>query len=474
MPKNDFLPFATRSTANVVEQDEYSDSAFVKEGFVSGLAKSAEINKAIRQGTSIASAVAQFIADNTGNDVLDNGDVSAIVTLLNSAVGNISGAHIAVASGTADAITATFSPALTALTNGLVVYVRAANANASISPTFNPDSLGALPIVKGANLPLKDGDIGGSGYWMILQYDQEFNKWVLQNPAKGISPLSGIPIGTIEYFGTSAAPTGYLIANGAAVGRTTYPELFAAIGTAFGEGDGSTTFNLPDLIGRFAQGSNTPGQKIEAGLPNIEGQWNRSKTRNIISSEDVVSGAFDKKTLGIFQTFGDSSDSYSGGNLTFNASRSNPIYGASSTVQPPALTLLPCIKAFDAATNPGLIDMTALAQEMADKTDKMAAAHAAMPSDRYVDLTPPAAINTETNYTAIDDGYVALRVESTAAGQGVYVGTYQVSSYSVATSTGHWPSAYVPVSKGGAFAMQYTGGTVRYCRFYYANGSVQQ
>ncbi len=57
-------------------------------------------------------------------------------------------------------------------------------------------------------------------------------------------------------------------------------------------------------------------------------------------------------------------ENYNSG-INFDLSRSNPIYGASNTVQPPALTLLPCIKAFDAATNPGLIDITGLANEVA-------------------------------------------------------------------------------------------------------------
>ena len=55
------------------------------------------------------------------------------------------------------------------------------------------------------------------------------------------------PIGTISPFGGSAIPSGYLLCNGQAVNRTTYAELFAVIGTAFGSGNGSTTFNLPDL-----------------------------------------------------------------------------------------------------------------------------------------------------------------------------------------------------------------------------------
>ncbi|MDP2786595.1 MAG: phage tail protein [Pseudomonadota bacterium] len=67
--------------------------------------------------------------------------------------------------------------------------------------------------------------------------------------------ISGItPVGSVIYVAKSTAPTGYLKANGAAISRTTYAALFAAIGTVFGAGDGSTTFNLPDLRGEFVRG----------------------------------------------------------------------------------------------------------------------------------------------------------------------------------------------------------------------------
>lgn len=71
------------------------------------------------------------------------------------------------------------------------------------------------------------------------------------------SALTGIitvPSGCIASFARNTAPTGWLKANGAAVSRTTYSSLFSAIGTTFGAGDGSTTFNLPDLRGEFIRG----------------------------------------------------------------------------------------------------------------------------------------------------------------------------------------------------------------------------
>lgn len=62
------------------------------------------------------------------------------------------------------------------------------------------------------------------------------------------------PAGTVIQFAGATAPTGYLECNGAAVSRTTYATLFAVVGVAFGEGNGSTTFNVPDLRGRFVRG----------------------------------------------------------------------------------------------------------------------------------------------------------------------------------------------------------------------------
>ena len=71
------------------------------------------------------------------------------------------------------------------------------------------------------------------------------------------SSLTGIastPTGAVSAFAMNSAPTGWLKANGSAVSRTTYANLFTAIGTLYGVGDGSTTFNLPDLRGEFIRG----------------------------------------------------------------------------------------------------------------------------------------------------------------------------------------------------------------------------
>ncbi|MHC4780859.1 MAG: phage tail protein [Planctomycetota bacterium] len=61
----------------------------------------------------------------------------------------------------------------------------------------------------------------------------------------------GTEIGSVTTYAGASIPTGYLSCDGSAISRTTYADLFTALGVAHGEGDGSTTFNLPDLRGRF-------------------------------------------------------------------------------------------------------------------------------------------------------------------------------------------------------------------------------
>lgn len=96
--------------------------------------------------------------------------------------------QVAAADGTADAITAAYTPAITALTDGMVLHIRAAGANTVVAPTFTPadGTIAAKSIVKGNNLPLVAGDIAGAAYWAELQYDVTLDKWVLLNPATGV------------------------------------------------------------------------------------------------------------------------------------------------------------------------------------------------------------------------------------------------------------------------------------------------
>ena len=100
----------------------------------------------------------------------------------------------------------------------------------------------------------------------------------------------GVPVGIImDFAGTSlTVPSGYLACDGTAVPRATYAELFAAIGVTWGSGDGSTTFNLPDLRGRTAIGSGT-GTASDATAHN-PGDKNGTETHTLTSAESGVPG----------------------------------------------------------------------------------------------------------------------------------------------------------------------------------------
>ena len=153
-----------------------------------------------------------------------------------------------------------------------------------------------------------------------------------------------VPTGIVQFFAGSSAPKGWLVCDGSAVSRTEYDELFEVIGTTYGAGDGSTTFNLPNLIDRFAEGGKNVGTKKEAGLPNITGTIQRIYGElGVTSDNSGPTGAFHNNYKGYTKKM----DTAWGKNsfiIGFDASRSNPIYGSSDTVQSPALVLLPIIK----------------------------------------------------------------------------------------------------------------------------------
>lgn len=183
--------------------------------------------------------------------------------------------------------------------------------------------------------------------------------------SSGNVDVSAVPVGTVFWTGSNAVPAGFLLCNGAAVSRIGFPDLFNAIGTTYGSGDGSTTFNLPNLIDKFIQGSATAGVTIDAGLPNITGGFmiDPASYASAVRVKDYH-GAFAATTNGNINNFQTSGSYVADYGINFDASRSNPIYGASTTVQPPAVTMLPCIKAFDGPVNQGTVDVAALAQQL--------------------------------------------------------------------------------------------------------------
>ena len=168
----------------------------------------------------------------------------------------------------------------------------------------------------------------------------------------------GAVIGEIRWFAMSTPPEGWLVCNGAAVGTSDYPALFAAIGNTFSPEDVSAspaTFNLPNLIGKVPWGSTSVGTVIDAGSPDISGHFSATDnvccngqptdTPLVFRSNDgcfsLIDGSGPRALVANISVHGTYADKR---RITFSASSSNNIYGNSDTVQPPALCLLPCIR----------------------------------------------------------------------------------------------------------------------------------
>jgi microcystin-dependent protein len=106
-------------------------------------------------------------------------------------------------------------------------------------------------------------------------------------------------VGQVSHFARNAAPTGWLKCNGSAVSRTAYAALYSAIGTTFGVGDGSTTFNVPDLRGEFIRGWDD-GRTVDNGRGfgsfqnhQVQDHEHRVYTNNAVSgTADGVNNAY--------------------------------------------------------------------------------------------------------------------------------------------------------------------------------------
>lgn len=179
----------------------------------------------------------------------------------------------------------------------------AGNANVLVSSLALSDHTGTLTVAKGGtglgtltanNVILGNGTstptfVAPSTSGNVLTSNG--TTWASTAPAASGS----LPTGAIMPFAGASAPTGgYLLCDASAVSRSTYATLFGVIGTTYGSGDGSTTFNLPDLRGRLPMGAGT-GSGLNAsgtGLPSgsaqtarTRGQWLGEETHLLTTSE---------------------------------------------------------------------------------------------------------------------------------------------------------------------------------------------
>lgn len=174
---------------------------------------------------------------------------------------------------------------------------------------------------------------------------------------------SGSPTGTITMYGGSSAPSGWLLCQGQAISRTTYADLFAVIGTTYGFGNGSTTFNLPNLQGRFPLGksnshalASTGGAETHTltvnempahthGSKSLTGWAEAYGDTGIVGASGGVSGVFGKGSTNL--GYGpDYNGGYQGFRLTIDASHEHDSVGGGAAHEnmPPYQTVNYIIK----------------------------------------------------------------------------------------------------------------------------------
>ena len=212
------------------------------------------------------------------------------------------------------------------------------------------------------------GDGFGRGIIHLIEDNGSNKTWAFEHNGDFVSPNDVLSssgrsinksiqqdevVGEVAFFARTTPPSGWLKANGAAVSRTTYAALFAAIGTTFGAGDGRTTFNLPDLRGEFLRGLDD-GRNIDRGrrlgtaqgdaIRNITGKLDGSAMgsgNQVLEGKMIASGAIgttyqQRQWSGDQGGWGEQSVSFD-----FDASRVVP---TASENRPRNVALLACIK----------------------------------------------------------------------------------------------------------------------------------
>ena len=161
------------------------------------------------------------------------------------------------ASGSSNAYAVTANRVLSAYSDSLIVGFTPNHTNTGAS-TLNVSGLGAKTIVRPNGDTALAGDIVNGSKVLVIYVQSPVDKFLLLS-MPGTSASISLAVGAVMAWPTENIPAGCLLADGSAVSRTTYAALFAAYGTRYGNGDGVTTFSLPNYKDHFLRGHDAAG-----------------------------------------------------------------------------------------------------------------------------------------------------------------------------------------------------------------------
>ncbi len=245
MATNQLLPFASGENPNVLPFDDWNSLPARLTGFQSGIASSQQFNRVLAQGALASWIVGQLIVEQLSKDVTLDSE-----TIFDDFKNSI----------------AKFVPGLLA--------DRSIDGAKIADQAITWAKLAATIIATQAE----------------AQAGTANNK--LMTPERVLDALyQFLPSGVIVAYAGKTKPVGWLKCDGSLISRSSYSRLYSAIGTTWGAGDGSTTFQLPNVNGRVLQGTSNEaevGKYLEASLPNITGTigWGD------VGLFTVVNGAF--------------------------------------------------------------------------------------------------------------------------------------------------------------------------------------
>lgn len=236
----------------------------------------------------------------------------------------------------ADALAATFNAPLTELDDTIEDVVDGSKTLSTPTITsFTNATHDHEDAAGGGQITAAAIDSGASTDGQVLTSDGAGNAaW---------ETFTGVPTGVILPYGGATAPTGYLLCDGSAVNRTTYATLFAIVSTSFGTGNGTTTFNVPDLRGRFPLGQDDMGgssaNRVTATEADTVGSASGAETHTL-SITEIPS----HNHGGVLGLSGSGSSQFAGGGASTSTAVSSQGGGGAHNNMPPYQTVNYIIK----------------------------------------------------------------------------------------------------------------------------------